>query len=102
MAASISSARRSAPRAVADAATGIPSIFEVNPEDDSFRTVYQAVTMDEIPTRCRQTYVFPIPRAIAVYKGSLIASVTQKDGAHIIAYTPDDDDFQRRRQLQGH
>ena len=28
---------------VADAATGIPSIFEVNPEDDSFRTVYQAV-----------------------------------------------------------
>lgn len=56
--------------AVADAATGIPSIFEVNPEDDSFRTVYQAVTMDEY-RQMQAAYVFPIPRAIAVYKGSL-------------------------------
>ena len=69
---------------VADAATGIPSIFEVNPEDDSFRTVYQAVDMDEYRAM-QQAHVFPIPRAIAVYQGSLIASVTQMDGAHIIA-----------------
>lgn len=85
---------------VADAATGIPSIFEVNPEDDSFRTVYQAVTMEEY--RAMQAdYVFPIPRAIAVYKGSLIASVTRGDGAHIIAYTPDDDDFNDDGSFKG-
>ena len=86
--------------AVADAATGIPSIFEVNPEDDSFRTVYQAVTMDEY-REMQRNYVFPIPRAIAVYKGSLIASVTQKDGAHIIAYTPDADDFNDDSSFKG-
>ena len=85
---------------VADAATGIPSIFEVNPEDDSFRTVYQAVTMDEY-RQMQAAYVFPIPRAISVYKGSLIASVTQKDGAHIIAYTPDDDDFNADGSFKG-
>lgn len=85
---------------VADAATGIPSIFEVNPEDDSFRTVYQAVTMDEY-RQMQAAYVFPIPRAIAVYKGSLIASVTQKDGAHIIAYTPDADDFNADNSFKG-
>ena len=85
---------------VADAATGIPSIFEVNPEDDSFRTVYQAVTMDEY-RQMQAAYVFPIPRAIAVYKGSLIASVTQKDGAHIIAYTPDADDFNADGSFKG-
>ena len=85
---------------VADAATGIPSIFEVNPEDDSFRTVYQAVTMDEYK-EMQAAHVFPIPRAIAVYKGSLIASVTQKDGAHIIAYTPDEDDFNADGSFKG-
>ncbi len=85
---------------VADASTGIPSIFEVNPEDDSFRTVYQAVTMDEY-RQMQADRVFPIPRAIAVYKGSLIASVTQKDGAHIIAYTPDDDDFNEDGSFKG-
>lgn len=85
---------------VADAATGIPSIFEVNPEDDSFRTVYQAVTMGEYRTM-QADYVFPIPRAIAVYKGSLIASVTRGDGAHIIAYTPDDDDFNDDGSFKG-
>lgn len=46
-------------------------------------------------------YVFPIPRAIAVYKGSLIASVTRGDGAHIIAYTPDDDDFNDDGSFKG-
>lgn len=86
--------------AVADAATGIPSIFEVNPEDDSFRTVYQAVTMEEY-REMQRNYVFPIPRTIAVYKGSLIASVTQKDGAHIIAYTPDADDFNADSSFKG-
>ena len=85
---------------VADAATGIPSIFEVNPEDDSFRTVYQAVTMDEY-RQMQAAYVFPIPRAIAVYKGALIASVTQMDGAHIIAYTPDADDFNADGSFKG-
>ena len=85
---------------VADAATGIPSIFEVNPEDDSFRTVYQAVTMEEY-RQMQAARVFPIPRAIAVYKGSLIASVTQMDGAHIIAYTPDDDDFNEDGSFKG-
>lgn len=85
---------------VADAATGIPSIFEVNPEDDSFRTVYQAVTLEEY-RQMQAAYVFPIPRAIAVYKGSLIASVTQKDGAHIIAYTPDEDDFNTDGSFKG-
>ena len=86
--------------AVADASTGIPSIFEVNPEDDSFRTVYQAVTMEEY-REMQENYVFPIPRAIAVYQGSLIASVTQKDGAHIIAYTPDKDDFNTDGSFKG-
>ena len=86
--------------AVADASTGIPSIFEVNPEDDSFRTVYQAVTMEEY-REMQKNYVFPIPRAIAVYQGSLIASVTQKDGAHIIAYTPDNDDFNADGSFKG-
>ena len=86
--------------AVADAATGIPSIFEVNPEDDSFRTVYQAVTMEEYRAM-QAAHVFPIPRAIAVYKGSLIASVTQEDGAHIIAYTPDADDFTADGSFKG-
>ena len=85
---------------VADAATGIPSIFEVNPETDEFRTVYQAVTMDEYRAM-QQAHVFPIPRAIAVYKGSLIASVTQTDGAHIIAYTPDADDFNADGSFRG-
>ncbi len=85
---------------VADAATGIPSIFEVNPEDDSFRTVYQAVDMDEYRAM-QQAHVFPIPRAIAVYQGSLIASVTQMDGAHIIAYTPDADDFNADSSFKG-
>ena len=85
---------------VASAATGIPSIFEVNPEDDSFRTVYQAVTMEEYRAM-QAAYVFPIPRAITVYKGSLIASVTQKDGAHIIAYTPDADDFNADGSFKG-
>ena len=85
---------------VADAATGIPSIFEVNPEDDSFRTVYQAVTMEEYRSM-QAAYVFPIPRAIAVYKGSLIASVTRMDGAHIIAYTPDADDFNADGSFKG-
>ena len=85
---------------VADAATGIPSIFEVNPKDDSFRTVYQAVTMEEYRSM-QAAYVFPIPRAIAVYQGSLIASVTQKDGAHIIAYTPDADDFNADGSFKG-
>ncbi len=85
---------------VANAATGIPSIFEVNPEDDSFRTVYQAVTMGEY-REMQADYVFPIPRAIAVYKGSLIASVTRRDGAHIIAYTPDDDDFNDDGSFKG-
>lgn len=85
---------------VADAATGIPSIFEVNPEDDSFRTVYQAVTMDEY-REMQAANVFPIPRAITVYKGSLIASVTKKDGAHIIAYTPDADDFNADGSFRG-
>lgn len=85
---------------VADAATGIPSIFEVNPETDEFRTVYQAVTMDEYRAM-QQAHVFPIPRAIAVYKGSLIASVTQMDGAHIIAYTPDADDFNADGSFKG-
>ncbi len=85
---------------VADAATGIPSIFEVNPETDEFRTVYQAVTMDEYRAM-QKAYVFPIPRAIAVYKGSLIASVTQIDGAHIIAYTPDADDFNADGSFRG-
>ena len=85
---------------VADAATGIPSIFEVNPKDDSFRTVYQAVTMEEYRAM-QAAYVFPIPRAIAVYKGSLIASVTREDGAHIIAYTPDDDDFNADGSFKG-
>ena len=85
---------------VADASTGIPSIFEVNPEDDSFRTVYQAVTMDEY-RQMQAARVFPIPRAIAVYKGSLIASVTQMDGAHIISYTPDDDDFNADGSFKG-
>ena len=85
---------------VADAATGIPSIFEVNPEDDSFRTVYQAVDMDEYRAM-QQAHVFPIPRAIAVYQGSLIASVTQMDGAHIIAYTPDADDFNADGSFKG-
>ena len=85
---------------VADAATGIPSIFEVNPKDDSFRTVYQAVDMDEYRAM-QQTHVFPIPRAIAVYQGSLIASVTQMDGAHIIAYTPDADDFDTDGSFKG-
>ena len=46
-------------------------------------------------------HVFPIPRAIAVYKGSLIASVTQEDGAHIIAYTPDEDDFNADGRFKG-
>lgn len=86
--------------AVADAATGIPSIFEVNPEDDSFRTVYQAVTPGEYQ-RMQAAHVFPIPRAIAVYQGSLIASVTQEDGAHIIAYTPDADDFNADGSFKG-
>ena len=86
--------------AVADASTGIPSIFEVNPEDDSFRTVYQAVTMEEY-LEMQKNYVFPIPRAIAVYKGSLIASVTRMDGAHIIAYTPDADDFNADGSFKG-
>ena len=36
---------------------------------DEFRTVYQAVTMDEYRAM-QKAYVFPIPRAIAVYKGS--------------------------------
>lgn len=85
---------------VADAATGIPSIFEVNPEDDSFRTVYQAVTMEEY-REMQAAHVFPIPRAIAVYQGSLIASVTQMDGAHIIAYTPDADDFNADGSFKG-
>ncbi len=85
---------------VADAATGIPSIFEVNPEDDSFRTVYQAVDMDEYRAM-QQAHVFPIPRAIAVYQGSLIASVTQMDGAHIIAYTPDAADFNADGSFKG-
>ena len=85
---------------VADAATGIPSIFEVNPEDDSFRTVYQAVTMEEYRSM-QAAYVFPIPRAIAVYQGSLIASVTQMDGAHIIAYTPEADDFNADSSFKG-
>lgn len=85
---------------VADAATGIPSIFEVNPEDDSFRTVYQAVDMDEYRAM-QQAHVFPIPRAIAVYQGSLIASVTRMDGAHIIAYTPDADDFNADGSFKG-
>ena len=85
---------------VADAATGIPSIFEVNPETDEFRTVYQAVTMEEYRAM-QQAHVFPIPRAIAVYKGSLIASVTQMDGAHIIAYTPDADDFNADGSFRG-
>lgn len=39
--------------------------------------------------------------AIAVYKGSLIASVTQTDGAHIIAYTPDADDFNADGSFRG-
>lgn len=86
--------------AVADAATGIPSIFEVNPEDDSFRTVYQAVTPGEYQ-QMQAAHVFPIPRAIAVYKGSLIASVTRLDGAHIIAYTPDADDFNADGSFKG-
>ncbi len=85
---------------VADAATGIPSIFEVNPEDDSFRTVYQAVTMDEYRAM-QSAYVFPIPRALTVYQGSLIASVTQMDGAHIISYTPDADDFNEDGSFKG-
>ena len=85
---------------VADAATGIPSIFEVNPKNDSFRTVYQAVTMEEYRSM-QAAYVFPIPRAIAVYKGSLIASVTRKDGAHIIAYTPEADDFNADGSFKG-
>ena len=85
---------------VADAATGIPSIFEVNPEDDSFRTVYQAVNMAEYK-KMQAAHVFPIPRAIAVYQGSLIASVTQMDGAHIIAYTPDADDFDTDGSFKG-
>ena len=32
--------------------------------------------------KMQAAHVFPIPRAIAVYQGSLIASVTQMDGAH--------------------
>ena len=49
----------------------------------------------------QQAHVFPIPRAIAVYQGSLIASVTQMDGAHIIAYTPDADDFNADSSFKG-
>ena len=85
---------------VADAATGIPSIFEVNPEDDSFRTVYQAVSMDEYKAM-QAAYVFPVPRALAVYNGSLVASVTQMDGAHIICFTPDADDYDEDGNFKG-
>ena len=85
---------------VAYAATGIPSIFEVNPEDDSFRTVYQAVSMDEYKAM-QAAYVFPIPRALAVYNGSLVASVTQMDGAHIICFTPDADDYDEDGNFKG-
>ncbi len=85
---------------VAGAATGIPSIFEVNPEDDSFRTVYQAVSMDEYKAM-QAAYVFPVPRALAVYNGSLVASVTQMDGAHIICFTPDADDYDEDGNFKG-
>ncbi len=85
---------------VADAATGIPSIFEVNPEDDSFRTVYQAVSMDEYKAM-QASYVFPVPRALAVYNGSLVASVTRMDGAHIICFTPDADDYDEDGNFKG-
>ena len=85
---------------VADAATGIPSIFEVNPEDDSFRTVYQAVSMDEYKAM-QAASVFPVPRALAVYNGSLVASVTQMDGAHIICFTPDADDYDEDGNFKG-
>ena len=72
----------------------------MNPVDDSFSTVYQAVTMDEY-REMQKDHVFPIPRAIAVYHGSLIASVTQEDGAHIIAYTPSDADFNADGSFKG-
>ena len=80
--------------------SGMPSIYEVDPDTDEIRLVYQATTKEGYAQMVRNK-VFPTLRTMIEYKGSLIASVTDEDGAHFIAYTPDTEDFNADGSFKG-
>ena len=73
-------------------AGGLPSIYEVDPETDDVNCIYRAIDAAGYAAMVRKG-VFPTLRTIIEYNGSLIASVTDENGAHLIAYTPSEDDF---------
>ena len=79
---------------------GMPSIYEVDPGTDRIKLVYQATTVEGYAEMVKKN-VFPTLRTIIEYKGSLIASVTDENGAHFIAYTPDADDFNADGSFKG-
>ena len=79
---------------------GMPSIYEVDPGTDRIKLVYQATTVEGYAEMVKKN-VFPTLRTIIEYKGSLIASVTDENGAHFIAYTPDSDDFNADGSFKG-
>ena len=79
---------------------GMPSIYEVDPTTDKIRLVYQATTEEGYAEMVKEN-VFPTLRTIIEYKGSLIASVTDENGAHFIAYTPGNSDFNDDGSFKG-
>ena len=80
--------------------SGMPSIYEIDPKTDKIKLVYQATTKEGYAEMVKKN-VFPTLRTIIEYKGSLVASVTDENGAHFIAYTPDADDFNADSSFKG-
>lgn len=62
---------------------GLPSVFEIDPQTDEFKCVYQGITQQEYLTAYRQKICTGI-RGMAVYGDRLVISCVGLDGAYIM------------------
>ncbi|MEE0859095.1 MAG: hypothetical protein U0M12_06495 [Acutalibacteraceae bacterium] len=71
---------------------GMPSIYEINPENDEIQCVYKSMTIEEQKQAYREGICVGI-RGMCVYNGKLVVSLVGVNGAYICATdNPSDSD----------